>query len=373
MSPTPTDPAVAPLFEPFALGSLTIPNRIVMAPMTRQFSPGRVPGEDVAAYYAARAAGGTGLIITEGVTLEDPASAPSDRVPALAGEPTLEGWRRVVEAVHGHGALIFPQLWDVGVLRKAEESGAPEAPTRSPSGILLPGKQRGEVMSDAQIADAIDGFARAAARAVRVGFDGVELHGAHGYLIDQFFWGGTNARDDRWGGDAMDRTRFAVEVIRAVRAAVGPDVPVVLRWSQWKQQDYGVKLAPTSEALEAFLAPLTDAGVDVYHCSTRRYWEPEFEGSPLNLAGWTKKLTGLPTITVGSIGLTTDFVSTYASDETIGTRGLDDLVERIRAGEFDLAAVGRALIANPDWAERVRTGHFEDLAEYDRAQLAKLA
>ena len=126
------------------------------------------------------------------------------------------------------------------------------------------------------------------------------------------------------------------------------------------------------DALAAFLEPLTDAGVDVYHCSTRRYWEPEFDGSADNLAGWTKKLTGRPTITVGSIGLDADFVSTYASTETIGTRGIDDLVERLAAGEFDLVAVGRALIANADWADRVRRGDLKGLSTYDRGMLAAL-
>lgn len=365
--------AMDPLFTPFDLGPVRVPNRIVMAPMTRQFSPERTPGDNVAEYYRRRAAGGTGLIITEGTTLADPASTGSDNIPALAGEPSLAGWKQVVDAVHAEGGVIFPQIWHVGVLRKAEETEHPEVPTRSPSGLLLPGKNRGAPMSDAEIADTINDFARAAANAKMVGFDGIELHGAHGYLIDQFFWDGTNTRTDGWGGDMVARTRFACEVIRAVRAEIGPDMPLVLRWSQWKQQAYEAKLAPTPEALEAFLAPLTDAGVDCYHCSTRRYWEPEFEGSALNLAGWTKQLSGKPTITVGSIGLDQDFVSTYGATGAIGTRGIDDLVERLAAGEFDLVAVGRALIANPDWANQVRAGRLAELREYDRAQLAELA
>lgn len=364
--------AYAALFEPFQLGELTLPNRIVMAPMTRQMSPDRVPGEDVAEYYARRVRGGTGLIITEGTTLSDLASTMSDAVPAIAGEPSLDGWRRTVEAVHAEGGLIFPQIWHVGVMRKPTEAGHPEVETVSPSGLLLPGKQRGEAMTDARIADTIAAFADAAANAKSVGFDGIEIHGAHGYLIDQFFWAGTNTRDDAWGGDAVGRTRFAREVIAACRAAVGPDYPIVLRFSQWKQQDYEAKLAPTPEALEAFLTPLTDAGVDVYHCSTRRYWEAEFDGSELNLAGWTKALTGRPTITVGSIGLDQDFVSTYGSSDTIGTQGIDELVARLERGEFDLAAVGRALIANPDWANRVREGELETMSTYERAMLAAL-
>ena len=360
--------AYAALFEPFQLGELTLPNRIVMAPMTRQMSPDRVPGEDVAEYYARRVRGGTGLIITEGTTLSDLASTMSDAVPAIAGEPSLDGWRRTV--------AVRRRRFDLpaDLARRGDE--ADRAGHRkwgvSPSGLLLPGKQRGEAMTDARIADTIAAFADAAANAKSVGFDGIEIHGAHGYLIDQFFWAGTNTRDDAWGGDAVGRTRFAREVIAACRAAVGPDYPIVLRFSQWKQQDYEAKLAPTPEALEAFLTPLTDAGVDVYHCSTRRYWEAEFDGSELNLAGWTKALTGRPTITVGSIGLDQDFVSTYGSSDTIGTQGIDELVARLERGEFDLAAVGRALIANPDWANRVREGELETMSTYERAMLAAL-
>ena len=215
----------------------------------------------------------------------------------------VAGWAKVVEAVHAAGSKIFPQIWHMGVMRDAQASGTRRWSPSSPSGLLLPGKSRGRAMTDAEVADSIEDFAEAARNAKAAGFDGVELHGAHGYLIDQFFWEGTNTRTDQYGGDMVARTRYACEIIRAVRAAVGPDYPIMLRYSQWKQQDFESKLAPTPEALEAFLAPLTDAGLDAYHCSTRRYWEPEFEGSAMNLAGWTKKLTGLATVTVGSVGL----------------------------------------------------------------------
>jgi 2,4-dienoyl-CoA reductase-like NADH-dependent reductase (Old Yellow Enzyme family) len=157
-----------------------------------------------------------------------------------------------------------------------------------------------------------------------------------------------------------------------VRAAVGSDYPIVLRYSQWKQQDFSVKLAPTPQELEAFLAPLTAAGVDCYHCSQRRYWEPEFEGSELNLAGWTKKLSGKPTITVGSIGLDQEFIASYGTDEASKPATIDGLLERLERGEFDLAAVGRALIANPDWPQLVREGRLEQARPYERAILAEL-
>ncbi len=361
-----------PLFAPFHLRNLSIPNRIVMAPMTRSFSPEQVPTQNVATYYRKRAEGGVGLIITEGTTLRDQASTSDHKVPKMTGQASLAGWKKVVDEVHDAGGLIFPQLWHVGVLRKAEDTGAPERETLSPSGILLAGKKRGRAMTEEEIADTVADYGEAAANAVSVGFDGIEIHGAHGYLIDQFFWDVTNQRSDRYGGDRVARTRFAAEVIAAVRSAVGPEYPIVLRYSQWKQQDFAAKLANTPEELEHFLAPLTEAGVDCFHCSQRRYWEPEFEGSLLNLAGWTKKLSGKPTITVGSIGLDQEFIATYASDEASNAVTIDDLLERLERGEFDLAAVGRALIANPDWPQLVREGKALEARPYDRAQLAEL-
>ncbi|MEL7093749.1 MAG: 12-oxophytodienoate reductase, partial [Pseudomonadota bacterium] len=200
------------------------------------------------------------------------------------------------------------QIWHVGSVRRPGITPGGDAPGYGPSGMAMPNKVTGHVMTDADIADTIAAYAKAAADGKAVGFDAIEIHGAHGYLVDQFFWGGTNQRDDGWGGDLGARSRYGIEVVKAVRAAVGPDYPVILRWSQWKQQDYESRLAETPEALGAFLAPLSDAGVDIFHCSTRRFWEPEFDGSDLNLAGWTKKLTGKPTITVGSVGLNAEFL-----------------------------------------------------------------
>jgi 2,4-dienoyl-CoA reductase-like NADH-dependent reductase (Old Yellow Enzyme family) len=362
-----------PLFTPYKLGKLTLPNRFAMAPMTRSKSPNQVPGEDVAAYYRRRAEGGTGLIFTEGTSIDHPAAANDPNVPRFHGEDALAGWANVVKEVKAVGGFIMPQLWHVGLMRRAGQGRNPEVPAVGPSGIFKPGKKVGEPVSEEEIADLIAGYARAAADAERLGFDGIELHGAHGYLIDQFFWDGTNQRTDPYGGDLVQRTRFAVDIVRAVRASVSPDFPVVLRWSQWKQQDYTARLAPTPELLEVFLDPLTDAGVDVYHCSTRRFWEPEFDGSDMNLAGWVKKLTGKPTITVGSVGLDTDFITSFtASGHDNAGANLKGLVDRFERGEFDLVAVGRALIANPDWVNKARTGAFDQLETYSPEKLSTL-
>ncbi|MGH8517557.1 MAG: 12-oxophytodienoate reductase, partial [Panacagrimonas sp.] len=205
-------------------------------------------------------------------------------------------------------------------------------------------------------------------------FDALELHGAHGYLIDQFFWDGTNVRADRWGGSTItERARFAAEVVKAVRAAVGADFVVILRLSQWKQQDYAARLARTPDEMASWLSPLVDAGVDAFHCSQRRFWEPEFEGSRLNFAGWARKLTGKPTITVGSVGLHAEFLGSLIRGEGAKRASLDELLERLDAGEFDLVGVGRALLADPQWARKVREGRSDELADFDARALAVLS
>lgn len=369
----PTD--IKPLFRPFSLRSLNLANRIVMAPMTRSFSPGGVPGADVAAYYRRRAENAVGLIITEGTVVAHPAAANDPNVPRFHGADALAGWQRVVEEVHRVGGRIMPQLWHVGILRRVGSEPDPSVPPIAPSGVSRPGKKVVEPMSEAEIAQVIGAFAQGAADAMRLGFDGIEIHGAHGYLIDQFFWDQTNIRDDRFGGDMIRRAAFAVEIVTACRAATRPDFPIVLRFSQWKQQDYAARLAPTPQDLERFLTPLADAGVDIFHCSTRRFWLPEFDGSDMNLAGWTKKLTGRPVITVGSIGLDTDFITSFQPGKGAGLSGenLARLVAMVDRGEVDLVAVGRALLSDPEWAVKMRDGRAGDLAPYSAEALKSLA
>ncbi|MEK5163814.1 NADH:flavin oxidoreductase [Paenibacillus sp. FSL R5-0527] len=323
------------LFQPFTIGNLTLPNRIVMAPMARQFAPGGVPGPDMAAYYRRRAENGVGLIVTGGTLIDHPDTSHMENIPRFFGEAALAGWANAAAAVHEAGGRIIPQLSHIG--------------------------ERGHVgdYSEAELADIVQAFARAAAAAKRIGFDGIELHGGHGFLIDQFFWEKTNPRTDRYGGDIAGRTRFAVEVIEASRRAVGPDFPIGLRFSQWKMSDYTARLAETPEMLEQILAPLAEAGIDMFHLSTRRFWEPEFAGSELNLAGWVKKLTGKPTITVGSVGLDGGFAKPDGKDA--GAEAIGALIARLERGEFDLVAVGRALLADPAWASKIRDGRFDEL------------
>ncbi|MCA6927495.1 NADH:flavin oxidoreductase [Pectobacterium versatile] len=363
------------LFSPFTLKGLTLPNRVVMAPMTRGMAENGIPGSAQAEYYRRRAEGGVGLILTEGTVVDRPASRNMPGIPLFHGEAALAGWEAVAKAVHAAGGRIGPQIWHTGSTHG--RGWEPDAPVESPSGLVGPDEPRGVVMTEEDIADTVAAFARAAADAKRLGFDTLELHGAHGYLIDQFFWPGTNKREDAFGGATIrERSRFAADIIRAVRAAVGEDFPLILRVSQWKQQDYSARLASSPQEMTDWLAPLVEAGVDILHCSQRRFWEPEFpevDGAEgLNFAGWAKKLTGAATISVGSVGLTSDFFAAFGGEGS-GTAALDNLYARMEREEFDLIAVGRVLLSDAQWVQKVRSGQTDKLRGFDAADLAVLA
>jgi 2,4-dienoyl-CoA reductase-like NADH-dependent reductase (Old Yellow Enzyme family) len=369
--------STSPLFEPLSVRSVLLKNRIVMSPMTRGFSPGGVPGDDVAGYYRRRAEGETGLIITEGVGIDHPsalgeAGLGETGIPVLHGEAALAGWRAVVAAVHSAGGVIFPQLWHMGVMKEPGTGPCPDAPPMRPSGIWGPsGGQKSidtayiarvskptQPMTEEDIADTIAAYARSAANAKAVGFDGIAIHGGHGYLIDSFLWAETNKRTDRWGGDRRQRTHYGVEVVKAIRTVIGDKMPISFRFSQWKQQDFKAQLATTPDELTEVLGPLADAGVDIFEGSTRYFGRAEFPttGSLLNLAGWAKKLTGKRAMTVGGVGIDKGYYDTMAGAQTVAVSNLDPLMERFNHGEFDLVGVGRSLLHDPAWAKKAREG-----------------
>ncbi len=273
-----------------------------------------------------------------------------------------------MDDVHGGGAAIAPQIWHPGGSRDFTFPDSKLSDDlESPSGFYGPDMPGGREMTEEDIADALASFVRAAVDAKARGFDALELHGGHGYIFDQFFWTATNKRSDRWGGTSIgERTRFASEVIRATRKAVGEDFVIFFRISQWKTKFYDARIVNTPVELERWVQPLAEAGVDIFDCSQRRYWEPEFAGSDMNLAGWVKKLTGRPTMTVGSVGLSTDVMQDFEINEVSAPAPstIQGVAERLGRGEFDLVAVGRAMIANPEWANKVRNREFGKLSGY---------
>ncbi len=361
-----------PIFRPLTVRNVTLRNRIVMSPMTRMASPGGVPSEPMDAYYRRRAEHGVGLIVTEGIGVDHPTalgegSLGEANMPELHGDAALARWKDIVAGVHQAGGVIFPQLWHQGPIRTDYTGSYPDLISSRPSGIWGPQvgvttaapayidemRKPTAPMTDEDIVDVIAGFARSAANARAAGFDGIAIHGAHGYLPDAFFWHETNRRDDRWGGTALrERARFGAELVKAIRAEAG-DMPIMFRYSQWKQQDYDARLAQTPSELEELLGALTDGGVDIFDASTRYYHHPAFEGSPLTLAGWTRKITGRPTMAVGGIGLENELKNSFAG-EVGSVNNVPDVEQRIEAGEFDLVGVGRSLIADPAWAEKVQ-------------------
>ena len=382
-----------PLFQPLSVRDVRLPNRIVMSAMTRSMSPGGVPTDEVAGYYRRRVEGDIGLILTEGVGVDHPLAVDNPNIPVMYGTDALAGWSKVVKAVHDAGGVIFPQLWHQGPLRDARLSDvAKHEPGSRPSGLFGPiGMHSLEAaylegiqaptrpMTEEEVQDVIDAFGRSAAHAKAVGFDGIALHGGHGYLLDAFLWEGTNKRTDRFGGDAVGRTTFLAELVRTVRRAVGERLPILLRFSQHKQQDYKARLADTPAGLERVLGPLADAGVDIFDASTRQFDLATFEGSDLNLAGWAKKLTGRLAMTVGGIGLNNALHDTLQNAVSKALNGNTDtqvadnigrLMARFNKGEFDLVAVGRSVLVDPNWAKKLRQG--EPFLPFDRSAFQRL-
>ena len=259
LNATVVNPAMEPLFRPFTIKGLELPNRVVMSPMSRYVSPGGIPPAEFAAYHRRRAEGGVGLIIT-GATGIARSAANNDPNLAVFHSEALPVWQEVVDSVHAASGKIALQLWHAGSAWNRDADYRPGGPIESPSGLNDPWLPASDGMSESDIADTIAAFASAAAAAKEMGFDAIEVHGAHGFLIDQFFWHQTNRRTDQWGGESLaERTRFGVEVMRAVRGAVGPDFPLFMRISQWKAQDYTARPIETPEELEAWLGPLADA------------------------------------------------------------------------------------------------------------------
>lgn len=364
------------LFQSHRLNALNLPNRVVMAPMTRSMSPGGVPTAEVAAYYRRRAENGVGLIITEGTGIGRPAAVNDPDMPHFHGVAPLAGWKKVVDEVHAAGGRIAPQLVHVGhKLSNSARGWIPPAPYESPSGLSVTGERVGQQMSEADIADTIEAFARAASDAERLEFDGIELMGAHGYLINQFFYDHLNLRNDEYGGSTLvERSRFAVAILKAVRSVVSPGFPVILRLSQWKPKDFNARLAGTPKALEQWLGVLVEAGANAFHLSQPRFWQPAFPevDGELNLAGWVKKLTGVTAITVGAVGLSGDVYESLAGKRA-QSAPLDGLLARLERGEFDLVAVGRALLQDPEWLEKVRQCRLDRLADFTPNAFASLS
>lgn len=348
--------------------STTLKNRIVLAPMGVGHCVGGVPDAELRSFYRRRAQNGVGLIITCATFIDHQSASNHLLLPSIAGREAQQSWASVVRDVHDAGSAIILQLEHSGVDRNPNMSLVPSAPTISPSGVDHAGKIYGTKMVVDDIDSVIDAFARSAQVAEQLGFDGIELHGAHGFLIDQFFWDITNFRKDKYG----QPSRFAVEVVEAVRSRTSPDFIISFRWSQWKMHDYNASVVRSASELEELLSPISQAGVDIFHASTRRWWKPLFSDSPLTAAAWTKIATGKPTIAVGCVGSSETIFHTVFEGKGAGVAPLIGVEAALKRADFDLVAVGRPLLGDHQWAFKVLSGNQSELKDFKAEALFDL-
>ena len=362
--------ALDPLFAPLQIRDLRLRNRFVMPAMQRGFMNDGAPTPRMVDYLRRCAAGGVGLVICESTSPDHPSGYWAPMIGRLdAG--TLPGWQRVIDAVHGEGASVFIQLWHPGVMRKvAPDHPLARFPTLSPSGLIQAGRPHGRAMSAGDLDELRRAYVAAASDAQRLGADGVEIHAAHGYLMDQFLWSETNQRDDAYGGATLTlRARYPAEVVAAIRAAVGPGFPLSLRFSQFKEVDYGATIAGSPAELGDFVRLMRHAGIDLFNVSSRRFAKAEWPGSAQpdwSIADWTRSFADAPVMTTGSVGLNVEMFANLFDDkdpdETPVERDLLELAQRVRLGRVDLVGVGRMHIANHDFVSKVREGRFGEIA-----------
>jgi 2,4-dienoyl-CoA reductase-like NADH-dependent reductase (Old Yellow Enzyme family) len=358
-----------PLFAPISLRGVTLRNRFVMPAMQRGFMNDGAPAPRMVEYLRRCAAGGAGLIICESTSPDHPSGYWAPMIGRLDAA-TLPAWQRVIEAVHAEGARIFIQLWHPGVMRRvAEDHPLAHFPSLSPSGLIQAGRPHGRAMTDSDLAELQTAYVRAALDAQRLGADGVEVHAAHGYLMDQFLWAETNQRSDGYGGATLaQRARYPAEVVAAIRRAVGDEFPLSLRFSQFKEVDYGATVAASPEELRDFLLLMRGAGIDMFNVSSRRFAKAEWPQSAQphwSIADWTRSFAGVPVMTTGSVGLNVEMFANLFDDkdpdETPVERDLTELATRVREGRVDLVGVGRMHIANHDFVNKVRAGRFSEI------------
>jgi 2,4-dienoyl-CoA reductase-like NADH-dependent reductase (Old Yellow Enzyme family) len=362
------------LFTPQRIGSLVLRNRFVMPGMQRGFMSDGSPTPKMVEYMRRCAAGGVGLIISESTSPDHP-SAYWQPIMGRLEAGTLAAWRPVVEAVHGEGAAFVLQLWHPGAMRKVA-AGHPLAgyPALSPSGLIQAGRPHGRAMTRQDLQELKLAYVRAAERAQRLGADGVEVHSAHGYLLDQFLWAQTNQREDEYGGQSLaERARYSAEIVAAIRAAVGPDFVISYRFSQFKEVDYGAVVADSPKDLKDMLTLLRARGVDLFNVSSRRFHKPEWPDSEhpeFTIAEWAKSMTDAVVMTCGSVGVNVEMFANLFDDEEPSEltleRDLQFLADRVRRGTLDLVGVGRMHIANNDFVSKVREGRYRELALFNK-------
>jgi len=348
------------LFDSTQIGEVTLDNRIGLAPMTRvsATADGRATDE-MAQYYAKFADSGFSFIVTEGVYTDDAYSKGYLNQPGLVTAEHADAWTQVVDAVHNADATIFAQLMHSG----AQNQGIPRSDdqeTIAPSAVQ-PDGEKAEAYGGSgsypvpkkatrdDLETAREGFVTAAKNAHDAGFDGVELHAANGYLLNEFLSTSLNRRDDEYGGEPAARVRYPSEVVSAVAEAVPENFIVGIRISQSMVTDYGYEWPEGEDAAAVFFRELSAAGADYIHTTERHATEPTFGADG-------------PTLAEAAVE--------YATDDTVvianGGLGTPEVARKALEDGADLLTLGTSALANPDWPTRVAEG--DDLAQFDRAK-----
>jgi 2,4-dienoyl-CoA reductase-like NADH-dependent reductase (Old Yellow Enzyme family) len=340
-------PFYEPLFSPATIGRADLKNRVARAPMTRVSATAEgVATPRIASYYGVYADGGFGLLITEGLYMDEQASQGYFFQPGIATPAHAEAWKPVVERVHSAGAKIFAQLMHAG---SQSQGNARTTSTLAPSAVRPRGEQlamyRGsglypmpEEMTAEQIRDVRRAFVTAAGLARDAGFDGVEIHGANGYLLDEFLTDYLNTRTDQYGGSVTNRVRLAAEISRDVAAAVGSDIATGIRISQGKVSDNQHRWAGGEDDAAIIFSALAETGIDYVHTTEYRALAPAFAGGQKTLAELAKQHSGLTVVANGHLDDPYDAASV------------------IESGAADVIALAKPALANRNWPHLVRTG-----------------
>jgi 2,4-dienoyl-CoA reductase-like NADH-dependent reductase (Old Yellow Enzyme family) len=341
------DAQYEPLFRPASIGGVDLTNRVALAPMTRvSATADGVPNDRIAGYYRSFAEGEFSLLITEGLYIDDQTSQGYFFQPGITNPAQAAAWKRVVAGVHASGSKFFAQLMHAG----SQSQGNPHTTvTWGPSAVRPKGEQlamyRGsgpfqtpQAMTTEQIGQVRAAFVNAARLARDAGFDGVEIHGANGYLLDAFLTDYMNTRTDSYGGSVANRIRLATEVCSDVAAAVGSDIAVGIRISQGKVSDNHHRWTGRENDAAAIFAALADTGIDYIHTTEYRALAPAFDDTSKPLAELAKQYSGLSIIANGHLDDPRDAASI------------------IDSGTADIVALAKPALANRDWPRRVRTG-----------------
>ncbi len=344
------------IFSPFKLKHHTLKNRTGVAPMTRMSSPGQsIPRQDVLDFLVTRAKNGAGMVYTEAIVTDYESAQGYPNQSRLVTQQQIDAWKPVTDAIREHGALSICQVFHCGRMAWTEVNPAnrviapsPIAPKQENPLTDLPYPVP-EEMSQFDIEHVISGFAETAKGVVEAGFDGIEIHAAHGYLVNQFLSPYSNQRADEYGGSVENRYRFAHEVIQAVRKVVPQDRLLIVRISNWGIADMEISLFENKAEWQEIIRKLSEEPIDAISVSTYDYQEKVF-GTDQNMSQITREVTDLPLMICGKI-----------YDRASAEDALKDA---------DIVLSGKSMLLNPNWVEDVRAGKDLPLHKSEDAMAA---